>query len=61
MLLPRFKGDQEGEGQRISISRGKAREPCPVRAIEDWLRAAEIRCQRRLKSDPHRLGPPVET
>ncbi|MBK1662383.1 tyrosine-type recombinase/integrase [Paracraurococcus ruber] len=43
VLLPRSKADQEGEGQRISIGRGKARETCPVRAIEDWLRAAGIR------------------
>lgn len=44
VLLPRPKGDQECEGQRISIGRGKARETCPVRAkIEDWLRTAGMR------------------
>jgi hypothetical protein len=43
ILLPRSKGDPDGEGQRISIGRGKARETCPVRAVEDWLRAAGIR------------------
>ena len=43
LLIPRSKGDKESEGQRISIGRGKARETCPVRAIEEWLRAAGIR------------------
>ena len=43
LLLPRSKGDPEGEGQRISIGRGKGRDTCPVRALEEWLRAAEIR------------------
>ena len=43
VLLPRSKGDPEGEGHRISIGRGKGRDTCPVRALEDWLRAAGIR------------------
>jgi integrase len=43
VLLPRSKGDPDGEGQRISIGRGKGRDTCPVRAVEDWLRAAAIR------------------
>jgi integrase len=43
ILLPRSKGDPDGEGQRISIGRGKGRDTCPVRAVEDWLRAAAIR------------------
>jgi integrase len=43
VLLPRSKTDPDGEGQRLSIGRGKARETCPVRALEDWLRAAAIR------------------
>ena len=43
ILIPRSKTDPDGEGQRISIGRGKARDTCPVRAVEDWLRAAAIR------------------
>jgi integrase len=43
LLLPRSKGDQAGEGQRVSIGRGRHPETCPVRAVEEWLRAAGIR------------------
>ena len=43
VLIPRSKGDPDGEGQRISIGRGKQRDTCPVRALEAWLRAAGIR------------------
>jgi integrase len=43
LLIPRSKGDPDGEGQRISIGRGKGRDTCPVRALEAWLRAAGIR------------------
>jgi integrase len=38
LLIPRSKGDPEGEGQRISIGRGRSPETCPVRALEAWLR-----------------------
>ena len=38
LLIPRSKGDPEGEGQRISIGRGRSLETCPVRALEAWLR-----------------------
>lgn len=43
VLIPKSKTDVEGEGARISIGRGKQPETCPVRALEEWLRAAEIR------------------
>lgn len=43
ILIPRSKGDKESGGQRISIGRGKARETCPVRAVEEWLREAGIK------------------
>ncbi|SDB74362.1 site-specific integrase [Belnapia rosea] len=43
LLIPRSKTDQDGDGARISIGRGKVAETCPVRALEEWLRAAEIR------------------
>lgn len=37
LLIPRAKGDQEGEGARLGIARGQHRETCPVRALEAWL------------------------
>ena len=36
------KGDQEGEGADIGISRGRRPETCPVRALETWLRRSGI-------------------
>ena len=41
LLLPRAKGDQEGEGEWIGLPRGKHGETCPVRALEAWLRAVD--------------------
>lgn len=64
LLLPRSKGDPDGEGQRVSIGRGKNRDTCPVRAVEGWLRAAGIRFGpvfRKVSAsgtvEPHRLHP----
>lgn len=37
LLIPRAKGDQEGQGATIGIARGLHRETCPVRALEAWL------------------------
>jgi integrase len=37
LLIPRAKGDQEGEGARLGIARGQHRDTCPVRALEAWL------------------------
>ena len=38
ILLPKSKGDQIGEGQRIDISRNDARPHlCPVRALREWF------------------------
>jgi integrase len=42
LLLPRSKTDQEGEGVRIGIPRGKNEETCPVRAVRAWLQTAGI-------------------
>lgn len=39
LLIPRAKGDQSGKGETLGIPRGNAPETCPVRALEDWLRA----------------------
>lgn len=43
ILIRKSKTDREGEGARISIGRGQNAATCPVRALEDWLRAAELR------------------
>lgn len=40
LTLPRSKGDQAGEGQRIGIPRGARAETCPVGALEAWLALA---------------------
>lgn len=41
LLVPRAKGDQEGEGEWIGLPRGRRQETCPVRALEAWLRAVD--------------------
>ena len=43
LLIPRSKGDQEGEGAEIGVPRGLKPDTCPVRAVEEWLRASETR------------------
>ena len=40
LLIPRAKSDQSGKGVTLGIPRGAAPETCPVRALEDWLRAS---------------------
>ena len=42
LLLPRSKTDQDGEGARIGIPRGRNEETCPVRALHAWLQAADV-------------------
>ena len=42
LLIPRSKTDAEAEGARIGIPRGKSEATCPVRALRNWLQAAEI-------------------
>jgi integrase len=42
LLLPRSKTDQEAEGVRIGIPRGKNDETCPVRALRAWLQMAGV-------------------
>ncbi|MHA6729624.1 site-specific integrase [Devosia sp. A369] len=41
VTLRRSKTDQEGRGRQIAVPFGKTRH-CPVRALEGWLRLAEI-------------------
>jgi integrase len=43
LLIPRAKGDQEGQGVTLGIARGMHRETCPVRALEAWLDQSECR------------------
>lgn len=38
--IPRSKGDAEGEGQIVGISRGESVDLCPVRALRRWMDAA---------------------
>ncbi|WP_245921006.1 site-specific integrase [Melghirimyces profundicolus] len=40
--LRRSKTDPEGRGEKVGLPRGTRPGTCPVRAMEDWLRAAEI-------------------
>lgn len=42
VTLRRSKTDQEGEGRRVAIPYGSLPQTCPVRALQDWLSAAEI-------------------
>jgi integrase len=43
LLIPRSKGDPEGEGAWVGLPRGTRRETCPVRALEAWLEASGCR------------------
>ncbi len=43
LLIPRAKGDQEGEGREIGIPKGDRKETCPIRALETWLTASECK------------------
>lgn len=43
ILLPKSKTDQEGEGRYVGIRRGENPSTCPVRALNAWIEAAEIR------------------
>lgn len=42
ITLRQSKTDQEGAGQTRGIPRGRHAETCPVRALQAWLKAAEI-------------------
>lgn len=43
VFLPRAKGDQFGKGSTIAIPYAPDASICAVRAVHDWLRAAEIK------------------
>jgi site-specific recombinase XerD len=40
--LQRSKTDQEGEGRRVGIPPGQHEPTCPLRALGDWLAAAQL-------------------
>ena len=42
VTLVRSKTDQDGEGRKIGIPYGSNPDTCPVRAMEDWMRAASF-------------------
>lgn len=43
LLIPRAKGDQEGQGATIGIARGAHPDTCPVGALEAWLARSDCR------------------
>ena len=43
LMIPRSKTDAAGLGAEISIPPGRSAETCPVRALDAWLRASEVR------------------
>jgi integrase len=43
LLLPASKTDPEGKGAELGIGRGRRRETCPVRTLEDWIDASGCR------------------
>jgi len=47
LLIPRAKGDQEGEGAEIGIPKCDRKETCPTRALEAWLTASRCNTKRQ--------------
>jgi integrase len=42
LTIRRSKGDQHGKGQFVGVRYGRREKTCPVKALQDWLRAAGI-------------------
>lgn len=42
LLIRRSKTDQEGEGRTVFVPIARAKERCPVKALQSWLEAAGI-------------------
>ena len=55
LLIPRAKGDPEGEGAGLGIPKGARRETCPVRALEGLARGVALRLRAGVPQD-RRLG-----
>ena len=41
VTIPKSKTDQEGQGRKVAIHRGSAL--CPMKALQNWLKTAEIK------------------
>lgn len=42
VVVRRGKTDQDGEGRKVGVPRGKHEETCPVRAVQAWLERSGI-------------------
>ena len=56
--IPRSKSDLGGEGVDLCITRGSNEETCPVRAMEDWLRASQCTYGPVSHQQRHKLSGP---
>ncbi len=50
MTVRRSKTDQEGAGRQLAIVPGRSDATCPIRALDSWLEAAEIKEGRVFRS-----------
>lgn len=42
VTIRRSKTDQEGQGERLGVPRGRDKALCPVRAVEAWIAAGDL-------------------
>jgi integrase len=54
LVIPRGKGDQTGKGVSIGLPRGKSHATCPVKAMEEWLKASGCEYGAVFRSIDHR-------
>ncbi|KAA6465271.1 site-specific integrase [Acidobacteria bacterium AB60] len=43
ITVPRSKADQEQAGERVAIVFGEHKDTCPIRALRQWLKAANVK------------------
>jgi len=53
LLIPESKGDQQGSGDLVGVTRGESVDLCPARALRRWLRAASIEAGPVFRSVPN--------
>jgi hypothetical protein len=41
--VPRSKADQEQAGEKVAIVFGEHKDTCPIRALRQWLKAANVK------------------
>ena len=41
--VPRSKADQEQAGEKVAIVFGKHKDTCPIKALRQWLKAANVK------------------